>query len=123
MLPEGVSPPKHIRLRATYDPRYGGLLFTITGQGDSRDANGVYRDVEMVATLNWELYERGTYYPVDATTEKSHAQELMDDLWAAGILPSNFVDRSSLVAAMKEQIADLRKVRDKLLARVLKGIK
>lgn len=48
------------------------------------------------------------------------AQELLDDLWHAGIRPTNLKDDSRLVETLQEALADAERVRDQVLPLALR---
>ncbi len=68
-----------------------------------------------VATLQWETISENAEMKPLLTIRMDHAQVLMDDLWNAGVRPTEGVGSAGAMRAAEHHIADLRRVAFKAL--------
>lgn len=60
--------------------------------------------------FEWRSTSAAELPQATATIEDGNAQQLMDDLWAAGLRPTEGSGSAGALAATQEHVADLRKV-------------
>lgn len=74
--------------------------------------------VREVATGKWgvakpievEPLQEGSNVPATMRLDDPELQQLMDELWRVGIRPSNGEGNVGMIGAMKEHLADMRKL-------------
>lgn len=114
-----MTTPLQIRMRELFE--FDGFeLYIRTMERFPNDPD----TINILINMTFEKVSSLTTRPSGAPfllMEKPQAKQLMDDLWNAGVRPSNFVDNQGTAAAMKEHINDLRNVLNKIYERWLPG--
>ncbi|MGJ8670875.1 MAG: hypothetical protein ACSHXK_15420 [Oceanococcus sp.] len=92
-----------LHVRAHYSP-YADHVELLIGQAD---AHG-HRDV--VRELTFERVEPGSYLGPTTHIDLTAAQMLMDDLWNAGIRPTEGSGSAGSLKATERHLNDMRKI-------------
>jgi len=103
-----TPPAKAVKLRCKPTPFLDGVeLVGFAKDSDRR---------RYVASLSWKEMKEEAYF-VDPTVRLTmeNAQELMDDLWASGVRPTEGNGSAGAMRAAERHIEDLRKVAFKAL--------
>ena len=96
------------RVRAKGSPWKGGVEVAVFGP---RLNNGDTR----VGTIQWETISENAEMKPLILMRNDQAQVLMDDLWNAGIRPTEGAGTAGAMRAAEHHIADLRRVAFKAL--------
>jgi len=95
------------RVRAKASPWSGGVEIAAFGHLNNGDTR--------VATVVWETISDTAEMKTLLTIRTEQAQVLMDDLWNAGIRPTDGAGSAGAMRAAEHHIADLRQVAFKVL--------
>ena len=72
--------------------------------------DGVDGKYHVAEPVTMTLEDKGLYHEPAAILGKAPAQQLMDDMWNAGIRPTNAQHSAELIDAMQGHIVDLRTI-------------
>jgi hypothetical protein len=104
-----TPPAKAVKLRCKPTPFLDGVeLVGFAKDSDRR---------RYVASIAWKEQNENDVYFVDPTVRLTmeNAQELMDDLWASGVRPTEGNGSAGAMRAAERHIDDLRKIAFKTL--------
>ncbi len=95
------------QVRAKGSPWTGGVEIAAFGRLSNGDTK--------VATVHWETTAAAAEMRTLLTLRMEQAQVLMDDLWNAGVRPTEGAGSAGAMRAAQAHIADLRRVAFKVL--------
>lgn len=95
------------QIRAKAEPWMGGVAIAAFGRLNNGDTKA--------ATIKWETIAPNAEMRPLLMINHTHAQVLMDDLWNAGIRPTDGAGTAGAMRAAERHIADLRQIAFKAL--------
>lgn len=102
---------EYVKVTAARSPAVGGIEFHIVERQPTYDG---FRVGHVVME---EKVDEAVWYPPAFWLTEHNAQKLMDDLWNAGIKPSDYGDAEGALKSTKDHLQDMRRIAFRFLER------